>query len=158
MLENSRDVFNYFTDNAEEGDILPYLCYAIFSAEKYEWMKKYHEDHGVFPDLETEERWVKEQPHSYYANIQNRAQRWLTEFAWYFLQDEIEEEKQKAADTELAKRMRNIEKFWPSFWNSFLAGLSATVAFFILAFVVALAVFGDLSAVDFAKQIGQSNS
>lgn len=154
MPNNSRDVFRYFTEGAEEDDILPYISYAIFSAEKYEWMEKYYYDNGIYPDLETEERWVREQPESYYKNIQYRAQRWLTEFSWYFLEEEIEKERQKAAEDEIAKRIQNIERFWPAFLNNFLAGMAATIAFFLLAFVVALTVFGDLSAIDFAKQVG----
>lgn len=163
MPSTPREVFELFTNDREEGDIIPYLAYAIFAAERYEWMYRELDRHGEFPDVDTESRWIQEKPDQYFARLEARATQWLDTFSRDYLDENIEQEKQEAVEQSvktsidelratLSHRLVNLERFWPAFLNNIAGGFVATILFTGFLFVVAVAVFGDLSAVDLAKE------
>lgn len=155
MPENTREVFERFTHGQDtEGNMLPYLCYAIFAAERYDWMNHYKDQNGDYPVIDEERRWVSEKPDSYFRKIEQQAVTWMDEFSHDYLAEDIELECEEAVEDSLRAEISKLGKFGPNFGNNFLAGLAATTVFAILLFLLALIVFGDISPVDLAKGSG----
>lgn len=156
MPESTKEVFERFTQGQDEGNILPYLCYAIFAAERYEWAERCLENYGQYPDGNEERRWISELPENYFAKIERRATNWMDEFARDYLDETIEEEKNEAVENSIRPELSSLNRFWPAFWNNVAGGVVAAIIFAIIVFAVAFLVFGNISPVDMAKEVSSN--
>ena len=137
---------------------MPYLSYAIFAAERYDWLYHERQKTGQFPSTQEECDWIKRLPESYFVRVEKQALDWLDVFSKDYLKDFIEESKSEAIEQSINSDIQRLGRFWPNFFNNVLGGFFATLLFVLFSFGLVVSVSGDFSFLDFLKRATDSTS
>jgi hypothetical protein len=123
MPKNDREVWDYLTDAPNSSIEIDLICYAIYTAEKYEWVEQYEQDHQRTPAPDLIEQWISDITPNRYLAMRETAANTFDIAARRLLADEIVRQRQQAVDASILAEVRAAS----SVWKQFLIGLITAI-------------------------------
>lgn len=158
-LSSSEEVFRYLRDRRGvdadgDTDAIALFTYALVEHDRIDWVDHFranHTDTDPTPDQVVE--WFRGKPERYFLDKEKQAQEWHAGFARWLLRDEIDDDKQTAVHEALGA----LGRFWPTFWNGNLAGITSNILFTLLVVLFVAMITTDFSFIAWAKGIFASH-
>jgi hypothetical protein len=151
-LTSSDDAFRYFRDRRGvdtdgDTDAIALFAFALVEQDRIDWVEHFRTDHDAGPTTEQVVEWYRGKPESYFRDKERTAEVWYASFARWYLRDEISAEQQKAIHAVVG----DLGKFWPTFWNGNLTGITSNIFFAILVVAFVYIITTDFSFIAWTK-------
>ncbi len=139
MPNNDREVFEHLTSDKDTSLHLDFLAYAVFAAEKREWMKLWESQHqGTAPSQADIDNWISNLTESQFNGMRGSAEGFFLAAADEYLEQQLTEERRNILRNAIVSEVKSA-----SDWRKQLgmALLTAIVAPLILGGLIAAALF-----------------
>jgi hypothetical protein len=147
MPESDQEVFEHFrSDYPNSRREIALLAYARYAQDKYDWVN--HElarRDGQPPTDEEVTVWIAGLPNSRLAEIHRGAAELFQAAAEEYMKPRIEEERAKAVEQSILRRVERATSFWRTFFPNLFIGVVASFVFAAIVLVSAAIYHRDPS-------------
>jgi hypothetical protein len=157
-LSGSLDVYEELADGVQGSWVRDSLAYAAIEEQKFEWMKHLEEHAGRRPTDDEIRSWYEALPAGAIERAKRIADVALESYAQDLESTFAEAVRKQVEESTLMGEMRQARRFWPQFGANVAAGLTSSVLFGGLLFVIAFLVLNERSPSEIGASLRSSLS
>jgi hypothetical protein len=157
-LSGSLDAYEVLAEGAQGSWVRCSLAFAVIEEQKFEWMKHLEEHAGRVATDDEIRSWYEALPAGAIERARRMADIALEAYAEDLESTFAEAVRKQVEESALIGELRQGRRFWPQFGANVAAGLTSSVLFGGLLFVIAFLVLNERSPVEIGASLRSSFS